>query len=549
MKIALVQTNPLVGDFAAALRAMRHAMERAHAAACRLVIFPELALCGAPPADLLACPAFLAAHDRALQELLTDTRQFPDLSCVVGGLEHRGEAAAMALFNTAFVLENGSIQARAHKRLLLNGDVSNEPRHFTAGSRATIFPCARFFCALSIGSELGTILDEKAGRNPMENFTLGAVMPDLLINIAATPYAMGLRQERRRQFQAICTTCGLPLVHVGQAGGQGHLVYEGDSLFMDERGAIRAHARDFAADFVTVDFPERPGAALELPDDPTEELVHALCQGLADFLRKSGFDRVVLGLSGGIDSALTAALACRALGPDRVLGVALPSPYTARESIDDAKKLAENLGCAFACMPIQPAMDAMTATLAPRCGGLELPESLTGQNLQARIRGNLLMALANQERRLLLCTGNKSEIAVGYSTLYGDSCGALAVLGDVFKTEVYALARWLNREREIIPQNTIDRPPTAELKPGQRDEDDLPPYALLDQILRAYVEERQDIADIAARLRLDPALVQDVARRIRQSEYKRIQAAPCIRVSRKAFGPGRSMPLINGFIG
>ena len=173
MKIALVQTNPLVGDFAAALRAMRHAMERAHAAACRLVIFPELALCGAPPADLLACPAFLAAHDRALQELLTDTRQFPDLSCVVGGLEHRGEAAAMALFNTAFVLENGSIQARAHKRLLLNGDVSNEPRHFTAGSRATIFPCARFFCALSIGSELGTILDEKAGRNPMENFTLG----------------------------------------------------------------------------------------------------------------------------------------------------------------------------------------------------------------------------------------------------------------------------------------------------------------------------------------------------------------------------------------
>ena len=239
----------------------------------------------------------------------------------------------------------------------------------------------------------------------------------------------------------------------------------------------------------------------------------------------------------------------RALGPDRVLGVALPSPYTARESIDDAKKLAENLGCAFACMPIQPAMDAMTATLAPRCEGLELPESLTGQNLQARIRGNLLMALANQERRLLLCTSNKSETAVGYSTLYGDSCGALAVLGDVFKTEVYALARWLNREREIIPQNTIDRPPSAELKPGQRDEDDLPPYALLDQILRAYVEERQDIADIAARLRLDPALVQDVARRIRQSEYKRIQAAPCIRVSRKAFGPGRSMPLINGFAG
>ena len=262
-------------------------------------------------------------------------------------------------------------------------------------------------------------------------------------------------------------------------------------------------------------------------------------------MRKSGFSKAIIGLSGGIDSALTAALASQALGADNLLGVALPSPYTSEQSIDDARQLARNLGCAFECIPIQPVMDVYAQMLEPFFTGL--PQDVTEQNIQARIRGNLLMALANKFSRLLLSTGNKSEMAVGYCTLYGDMCGAIAVLADVYKTQVYELARWINRNGEIIPQSTITRPPTAELKLGQLDQHDLPPYAVLDSILQAYLEKGEPVAHIATGLQVDIALVRDIVRRIRQSEHKRVQAALGIRVSRKAFGLGRRVPVIQGF--
>ena len=505
---------------------------------------PELALCGYPPQDLLERSSFLEAHERALNELLEYTKKLKELSCVVGGL-CRSSGPGKPLLNTAFVLQNGTILAQAHKRLLPDYDVYDDSRHFAGGQEATTFACGQLFCALTISEDLWWRQGEH-GHNPLDDFMLGSIVPDLLINISASPYHFGKQQERRQLFASLCTTYNLPLIYVNQAGGQDSLVFDGHSLAMSNTGEVHAQASSFNQEMLVVDFPfQADASALPQPDNHIGELAEALVCGLRDYVRKSGFNKVIIGLSGGIDSALTAALACRALGADNLLGVALPSPYTSEQSIDDAKQLALNLGCAFECIPIQPAMDVYAQMLAPFFIGL--PADVTEQNIQARIRGNLLMALANKFNCLLLSTGNKSEVAVGYCTLYGDMCGAVAVLADVYKTQVYDLARWINRDGEIIPQNTIIRPPTAELRPGQLDQDDLPPYAVLDPILQAYLEKGETVAAIANSLQVDIALVRDIVRRICQNEHKRVQASLSIRVSRKAFGLGRRVPVIQGF--
>ena len=544
MNIALIQTNSLVGDFAGNVRSITNALTQAHKAQCRLAVLPELALCGYPPQDLLERSSFLEAHERALNELLEYTKKLKELSCVVGGL-CRSSGPGKPLLNTAFVLQNGTILAQAHKRLLPDYDVYDDSRHFAGGQEATTFACGQLFCALTISEDLWWRQGEH-GHNPLDDFMLGSIVPDLLINISASPYHFGKQQERRQLFASLCTTYNLPLIYVNQAGGQDSLVFDGHSLAMSNTGEVHAQASSFNQDMLVVDFPfQADASALPQPDNHIGELAEALVCGLRDYVRKSGFNKVIIGLSGGIDSALTAALACRALGADNLLGVALPSPYTSEQSIDDAKQLALNLGCAFECIPIQPAMDVYAQMLAPFFIGL--PADVTEQNIQARIRGNLLMALANKFNCLLLSTGNKSEVAVGYCTLYGDMCGAVAVLADVYKTQVYDLARWINRDGEIIPQNTIIRPPTAELRPGQLDQDDLPPYAVLDPILQAYLEKGETVAAIANSLQVDIALVRDIVRRICQNEHKRVQASLSIRVSRKAFGLGRRVPVIQGF--
>lgn len=544
MKIALIQTNPLIGDFAGNVRGLTESLIKAQQAQCSLAIFPELALCGYPPQDLLERPTFLEAHDRALNELLAFSKTVKELTCVVGGIG-RASGTGKALYNTAFVLQGGDILAQAHKRLLPNYDVFDEPRHFASGQEAATFVCGQLYCALTVCEDIWW-QEREYGRNPIEDFTLGAIVPDLLINLSASPYHLGKLQKRYQVFSRVCTTYNLPLLYVNQAGGNDSLVFDGHSLAMDSKGSVHAMAKGFCEDLLVVDFPPQPAAAtLPPPQESIADLADALVCGLRDYVHKTGFQQVTLGLSGGIDSALTAALACEALGAENVFGVALPSPYTSQQSIDDARQLALNLGCNFECIPIQTAMDAYTQTLAPLFAGM--PEDVTEQNIQARIRGNLLMALANKFNRLLLSTGNKSELAVGYCTLYGDMCGALAVLADVFKTQAYALADWVNREGEIIPRNTIVRPPTAELKPGQLDQDDLPPYAILDRILRAYLEQARSIEAIANCVQVEPALVRDIARRVRLNEHKRVQAPLGIRVSEKAFGMGRRFPVVQGF--
>lgn len=544
MNIALIQTNPLVGDFPGTIRSITTNLTKAHDAQCSLAVFPELALCGYPPQDLLKRPAFLEAHDRALQELIAFTSTLKGITCVVGALGH-GSGSDISLLNTAYVLQDGAILAQAHKRLLPNYDVFDEPRYFTSGREATTFACGHQHCALSIGEDIW-FRQDRYTHNPLEDFMLGAIVPDLLINIAASPYHYGKLRERHARFTTLCTTYNLPLLFVNRAGGQDSLVFDGHSLVMDSSGAIQVRTAGFAEDLLVVQFPNEEVASPQPhTEDTIADLGGALICGLRDYLHKSGFSRAIIGLSGGIDSALTAALACRALGADNVLGVALPSPYTSSQSIDDARQLALNLGCRFECIPIQAAMDSYNTLLQPFFADTQ--EGVTEQNIQARIRGNILMALSNKFNSILLTTGNKSEMAVGYCTLYGDMCGGLAVLADVYKTQVYALSDWINHEREIIPQSTITRPPTAELKPNQLDQDDLPPYELLDPILQQYLEQGRQIEEIAASLQVDSALVRDTARRIRQNEYKRVQAPLAVRVSNKALGSGRRYPVQQGF--
>lgn len=543
MKIALVQTNPLIGDLAGNVRIVKESLLRAHQTGCTLAVFPELTLCGSPPKDLLLQATFLEAHDRALADLLHWTREMEHMTCVLG-LPRPVPQPDKGLCNSACVLRGGNIAARSDKGLLRSDDVFDEPRYFTSGRETSTFFWNGLHCPLVLGEDVCCSAGN-GGRNPVEDFILGAIVPDLLINIAASPYHWGKGRQLRQDFARLATAYRLPLVHVNQSGGQGSLVFEGRSFFMNEAGRICAQAAAFREDMLVVDFSARAEPAPPIPEEGIEDLAEALICGIRDYLHKCGYSRVVLGLSGGIDSALTAALACRALGADRVLGVALPAPHTSQQSSDDAEQLARNLGCAFASIPIGPAMAACHEALQPFFSGL--PEDLSEQNIQARIRGIMLMALANKHRRLLLNTGNKSELAVGYCTLYGDMCGGLAVLADVFKTQVYALAHWFNRDGELIPHSTLVRPPTAELKPGQLDQDDLPPYDILDAILQAHLERGLAVGQIASALQVERELVQSVVRRVRAGEYKRLQAPFGIRVSRQAFGPGRRLPVVHGF--
>ncbi len=540
LKIALVQTNPIIGDFTQNVQVIRHWTDKARQAGCDLAVFPELSICGYPPQDLLERSNFLAAHDRALTEIREHCR---DIICVVGGLEKHAQPGK-PLYNTAFVLEKGQIAQRVHKQLLPAYDVFDERRYFQAGKQSITFACKGLYCALTICEDIWW-QQKLYPHNPLDDLALGAVVPDLLINISASPYHLGKLEERQRLFSELSSKYGVPLLYANQVGGQDSLVFDGHSMLINAKGQLHAMAEGFIEDMIVVDSNTWSQTQVPFSTENTAHLEQALVCGLRDYMHKSGFTKALLGISGGIDSAVTASIACKALGPDNVLTIALPSPYTSQASIDDAKALASNLGCSFKVIPIEPAMQAYTTSLQPFFAGM--PEDVTEQNLQARIRGNILMALSNKFKSILLSTGNKSELAVGYCTLYGDMCGGIGVLADVSKMRVYELAKWMNREKEIIPQNTIERPPTAELKPDQLDQDDLPPYDVLDAILQAYVENDLGVEEVAASLQVDVQLVQDVARRIHGNEYKRLQAPLGIRVTKKAFGIGRRYPIVQRF--
>ncbi len=537
MKIALVQTNPVIGDFRRNTGAVLSWAEKARAACCDAVIFPELTLCGCPPQDLLDRSSFRKAHEEALNVVV---RELPDITCIIGVLESRSGGAGKLPYNSAFVVEGGRIVHCARKQLLPAHDVFAETRYFEPGSRSKAFALDGLYFGISVGDDLA------CQKVPLASLLVGALVPDCIVNIAASPYYHGKLQERQAVFSQRCREYTTPILYVNQVGGQDSLVFDGHSMALTAEGRVLQVGKGFAEDMLIVDTDDlyRTSVSSQPLVDSVEKVNQALVLGVNDYLHKSGFDKAVIGLSGGIDSAVTAVVACQALGADKVSCVAMPSPYTSQASIDDARELASRLGCHFQVLPISAVMDAYHEVLAPLFTGLE--EDTAGQNIQARIRGNLLMALSNITGAMLLSTGNKSEIAVGYCTLYGDMSGGLAVLADVPKVMVYELAALYNRDREVIPEHSITRAPTAELKPGQCDQDDLPAYEVLDPILSAYLEGQKSVDEIVA-LGFDAQVVRDIIRRVTINEHKRRQAPPGIKVTCKAFGQGRRYPVVQGY--
>ncbi len=551
MKIALIQYNPVIGDFAANIASITGWLDKARTAGCELAVLPELAISGYPPQDLLERPAFLDDQDRAFARLVAKAHTI-GLGVICGLVTRNPGPMGKPLHNSGVLFSDGEVLFTTHKQLLPTYDVFDEARYFEPGLGNGTFRYKGLHLGLTICEDIWN--DKSLFPHPLyATDPVGAMLAqaegtvDLLINLAASPFNLGKGGIRRKIFVNLCQRHGLPLIYVNQVGGQDSLIFDGDSVALDKRGTVAARATRFKEDLVVIDTDTWQGQIHAAPADAeqeTAEVCEALVLGARDYVTKCGFSKVVIGLSGGVDSALTAAIASKALGPENVLGLALPSPYSSPGSMEDAEQLARNLGIDFTILPITTLFETFLATLAPIFAGAK--PDVTEQNIQARIRGNLLMAIANKQGRLLLSTGNKSENAVGYCTLYGDMSGGLAVISDVPKQLVYALCRHLNRNQEIIPWRTIDKPPSAELAPNQRDEDDLPPYPVLDAILAAYLEEHRSIAEIVA-LGFTRPVVEDVVRRIRVNEYKRKQAPLGLKVTTKAFGQGRRYPTAEGY--
>ncbi len=549
MKIALIQTNPLIGNFKANCAKINRLARQAREKGCELAIFPELAISGYPPQDLLEHHSFIVAQQQALAELI---EQCSGIAVICGAITSNRKSSGKPLHNSALLFNDGKIIFTSRKKLLPTYDVFDESRYFEPGtdSRSVTFQ----------GLKLGiTICEDIFNDKDVVSYRLYKLdplaelcnkdKPELMINIAASPYNLGKPQLRQDIFSRLCAKYSLPLLYVNQVGGQDSILFDGRSLVFNDNGELITAARAFQEDMLIVDsadlYRHPPTATAKITKtNDTADMFTALVMGTRDYMKKCGFSKGIIGLSGGIDSALTAAIAARALGPENVMGVALPSPYSSQGSIDDSKELAENLGIRFEIIPIGNLFDSYRLTLAPLFAGLA--EDVTEQNIQARIRGNLLMALANKFNSLLLSTGNKSEMAVGYCTLYGDMSGGLALISDVPKMLVYALARYVNEKEEIIPFNTISKPPSAELAPDQLDQDDLPPYEILDAILKAWLEEQRSLSEIVA-MGFERAVVEDVIRRIKRNEYKRKQAPMGLKVTSKAFGIGRRYPTAEQF--
>ena len=591
MRIALCQINPTVGDLAGNAELVLRDARRAAEAGAELAVFPELCVTGYPPQDLLDRPDFLDDVDRAVDHLAA--RAPEGLALLVGAPVRNDTPVGKRLFNSALLLAEGRVQGAVSKTLLPTYDVFDEHRYFEpcperrviewGGLRLGVHVCEDMWNNYEIDStanhEVDTgghydvdtaghhgangVADGGRGRpaydegepplvaldrhlyaaNPIDE--LAALGVDLFVNLSASPYATGKPAERRRLIRESCREHGVPFVYVNQVGANTELVFDGGSQVQSAAGEVLWHGAPFREDFVVWDS-ESPGDPARLaPADATAEIHDALVLGVRDYVAKTGdgvFERALVGLSGGIDSAVTCALAVEALGPERVVGITMPSAYSSSGSVDDSRLLAENLGIEFHEVSIRPAVDAFAQMLEPLFAGTE--ENVAEENVQARARGLTLMAVSNKFGHLLLTTGNKSEMAVGYATLYGDMSGGLAVLSDVFKTDVYRLAEHVNAcaGRDLIPRSTITKPPSAELRPGQTDQDSLPPYDVLDAVLERYVERHQSPAAIARATGADLALVERVARMVDRTEYKRRQAAPGLRVSGKAFGVGPPAP-------
>lgn len=544
MKIALAQINPTVGDITGNVAKILDFSQRARQMAADIVVFPELAVCGYPPLDLLLKPSFVEATLKGVDDINAGVQ---DIAVVVGFVA-RNEKPGRPLRNACAFLQGGRIQSVQYKTLLPTYDVFDEDRYFEPAVEQA---CATFgdnLIGLSICEDIwndGSVYPRPRYQiDPIANIM--AHKPRLLINISASPFSIGKQHIRHELVRNHAERHRIPVVYLNTVGGNDELIFDGRSIVVDHTGRLIAQTAAFEEDLIVVDLESGQGPMKDCPEDSIENIHKALTLGTRDYLKKCGFGKAVVGLSGGIDSAVVAALAVEALGKENVLGVLMPSPHSSEGSLTDAKALADNLGIRHEVVPITDAMRTMEETLRPLFVGTK--PDLTEENIQARLRGMILMALSNKFGYLVLTTGNKSELAVGYCTLYGDMCGGLAVISDLPKMMVYELARYINElhGREIIPRATIEKAPSAELRPDQKDQDTLPPYVVLDGILRAYVEERKSAADIV-KLGYRPEVVMDVINRIDRNEYKRYQAAPGLKVTMQSFGFGWRMPIAQRF--
>ena len=543
MRIALAQLNPTVGDLTGNVDRMTLASRDAAARGAEVVVFPELSITGYPPRDLVEKPAFLESCEQELNRLARETADL-GLSVICGYVGRSEEETGKRALNRAALIERGEVMFRQSKMLLPNYDVFDEARYFRPAER-------EYLCTLR-GTPVALTICEDAWndrrfwkerlyqRDPVEElFEAGAQM---LICINASPYSLGKRAIRRSIYRAAARRYAKPVIYVNQVGGNDQLVFDGTSFAMNSAGEVIAAARTFEEDLILCDLDAGTGDRHDDLSDECAAAYQALVLGTRDYIRKCGFSKVLIGLSGGIDSALTAVIAVDAVGKENVTGVGMPGPYSSESSVTDARDMAEKLGIRFEIVSISGAYERFGQELAPLFKGTE--PGVTEENIQSRLRGLTLMALSNKWGALVLTTGNKSEIAVGYCTLYGDMCGGLAVISDIPKTMVYDLSRVANaRLNNAIPENVFIKPPSAELRPDQKDTDSLPPYDILDAILRGYIEEFKAPQVIADELHLPLALVKDIALKVDRNEYKRQQAAPGLKVTTKAFGIGRRFPI------
>lgn len=542
MKVALCQINPVIGDFDHNLSLMLDAANRAKAMGCRLALFPEMSLIGYPPRDLLEQPAFVQEGLRALDRLC---EKAPDLSLVCGYVDTNPGPSGKPLMNCVGLIRKGRLLARGGKRLLPSYDVFDETRFFEPAPGSLVFEDEGLRWGVTVCEDIWS-RDESLGvpqykLDPVSD--LAALGLDRLVNLSASPFSVNKGPLRLNILKSLANLYKVPVAYCNQVGGNDDLVFDGSSMVVDPHGRLILLASLFQPHLLVWDTEKTYEEVRHPWPEESASLFQGLVLGTRDYVRKCGFERVLLGLSGGLDSSLVACIAAQALGPDKVTGVSMPSPYTSPLSRECARTQAENLGMVFEEIPIHDLIQTYDKALSPLFQGRR--PDVTEENIQARIRGNLLMALSNKFGALLLTTGNKSELAVGYCTLYGDMAGGLAVIGDIPKTACYRLAEYLNREREVIPRAVITRAPSAELRPDQTDQDTLPPYEILDQILEAAVEKRMGLEEIVA-LGLDAGVVRDVLHRLHTNEYKRLQAPPVLKMTTRAFGYGRRYPIARG---
>ncbi|MDN3504023.1 MAG: NAD+ synthase [Rhabdochlamydiaceae bacterium] len=544
MKIALYQINPIIGDLKGNFEKIANCVEKGRADGADLCLFPELSLCGYPPQDLVLHRHFIDRMEFYLQKLVSLSK---GITIVVGTVRRNLGGGEKPFYNSAAVIDDGKILGYQDKWLLPTYDVFTEARYFEPGRHTQIFEIKGVRIGILICEDIwkhaGYVTETAYSRDPVE--ALKKNNPDILLNLTASPYQYQKPHIRIKVCARSAKTLECPVIYCCQVGANDQLIFDGMSLVVGRDGHLIHQCKGFEEDSFIFDMKKEDYHAQYLSYQSFDNLRYALQLGIKDYFYKSGFQKACIGLSGGIDCAVVATLAAGALGAENVLGIMMPSRYSSEGSVSDAKELAKNLGIKTLEIGIEKPFKAFLETLEETFKGEK--ENVTEENLQARIRGTILMAISNKFGHIVLSTGNKSEIALGYCTLYGDMCGGLGVIADVAKTQVYNLARWMNREKEIIPQATIDKPPSAELRPNQIDLDTLPDYGIIDVILEGYVEDYLPVEQVAARYGIPIDIVISIVTKIHGSEYKRQQSAPILRVSKKSFGAGRKYPIVNNW--